>query len=124
MAVWPAPGGFLLFGNSMMATTSAGSPRASPDSTKTTIRSNADFGEVMFDDVIGLQPEDAARWSALVEQCRPILENDGMEAVQAFLAKRDVSIIQSIVITRALLGNATTPLRTAIDVVTTSTARK
>jgi hypothetical protein len=78
----------------------------------------------MFDDVIGLGPETAARWSALVEQCRPVLENNGMEAVQAFLAERDVSIIQAIAITRALLGSATTPLRVATDIVTASTARK
>ena len=78
----------------------------------------------MFDDVAGLRPEDAARLSALVEQCRPVLESDGMEAVQAFLVERGVSIIQAIVVTRALLGSATTPLRVAIEVVTTSEARK
>ncbi|HEV2347535.1 MAG TPA: hypothetical protein VGS97_25815 [Actinocrinis sp.] len=78
----------------------------------------------MFDNVIGLSPEDAARWSELVEQCRPVLENDGMEAVQAFLAERDVSIIHAIAIIRALLGNTTTSLRVAIDIVTASTARK
>ena len=76
----------------------------------------------MFD-VIGLRPEDAARLTALVEQCRPVLESDGMESVQAFLAERGISVIQAIAITRELLGNATTPLRVAIDIVTTSTAR-
>lgn len=78
----------------------------------------------MFDDVIGLSPEDAARWTALVEQCRPILENDGMDAVQTFLAERGVSSIQAIAITRALLGKAETPLRVVIEIVATSTARK
>ncbi|MBB2949020.1 hypothetical protein FB565_008806 [Actinoplanes lutulentus] len=78
----------------------------------------------MFDDVIGLSPEDAARWTALVEQCRPILESNGMEAVQAFLVESDMGIIPSIAITRALLGKAETPLRVAIDIVATSAARK
>lgn len=78
----------------------------------------------MFDDVIGLSREDAARWTALVEQCRPILGNDGMGAVQTFLVERDVGTIQAIAITQALLGKAETPLRVAIDIVATSTARK
>jgi hypothetical protein len=77
----------------------------------------------MFDDVIGLRPEEAGRWTALVEQCRPVLANDGMEAVQALLAERGTSIIQAIAITRALLGREETPLRAAIDAVTESKAR-
>ena len=77
----------------------------------------------MFDDIIGLRPEEAARWTALVEQCRPVLASEGMEAVQALLAERGTSIIQAIAITQALLGRRETPLRTAIDVVTASTAR-
>ncbi|MCM3300400.1 hypothetical protein ACIQMV_33530 [Streptomyces sp. NPDC091412] len=78
----------------------------------------------MFDHVIGLRPEEAARWAALVEESRPVLESDGMEAVQALLAERGMSVIQSIAITRALLGNAETPLRVAIDIVATSKARQ
>ncbi|MBN0044671.1 hypothetical protein JS756_11235 [Streptomyces actuosus] len=78
----------------------------------------------MFDDVIGLRPEEAARWAALVEESRPVLESDGMEAVQTLLAERGLRIIQAIVITRALLGNAETPLRAAIDIVATSKARQ
>jgi hypothetical protein len=77
----------------------------------------------MFDDVTGLRPEEAARWTALVEQCRPVLANEGMEAVQALLAEQETSIIQAIAITRALLGWEKTPLRTAIDAVTESKAR-
>ena len=77
----------------------------------------------MFDDVIGLRPEEAARWTALVEQCRPVLANEGMEAVQTLMAECGTSTIQAIVITRALLGWEATPLRVAIDVVTTSKAR-
>jgi hypothetical protein len=78
----------------------------------------------MFDHVIGLSPQDAERLTALVEQCRPVLENDGMPAVQAVLAERGVSVIQAIMITRALLGHETTPLRVAIDIVTMSAARQ
>ncbi|MFG3033737.1 hypothetical protein ACGFZJ_35195 [Streptomyces sp. NPDC048253] len=78
----------------------------------------------MFDHIAGLRPEEAARWVALVEQSRPALENDGMEAVQALLAEGGVSIIQAIAITRALLGTAETPLQVAIGIVTTSTVRQ
>ncbi|WAU82936.1 hypothetical protein O1Q96_26580 [Streptomyces sp. Qhu-G9] len=78
----------------------------------------------MFDYVHGLRPEEAARWVALVEQSRPILESDGMEAVQAFLYERGVTVIQAIAITRELLGRAETPLRVAIDIVGTSAARQ
>lgn len=77
----------------------------------------------MFDDVIGLRPEEAARWIALVEQCRPVLANEGMEAVQTLLAECGTSTIQAIAITRALLGWKETPLRVAIDAVTASKAR-
>lgn len=73
----------------------------------------------MFDHVIGLRPEEAARWVTLVERSRPILAKDGMEAVQTFLAERGVAIVQAIALTRALLGPAQTPLRVAIDIVTT-----
>ncbi|MEU4346188.1 hypothetical protein [Streptomyces sp. NPDC023838] len=77
----------------------------------------------MFDHLTGLRPEEAARWTALVEQCRPVLANEGMEAVQNLLAEHGMSIVQSIAITRALLGWAQTPLRIATDMVTTSAAR-
>ena len=48
--------------------------------------------------------------------------NEGMEAVQAMLVEDGVSTIQAIAVTRALLGWAETPLRVAIDTVTTSSA--
>ncbi|MFD4976301.1 hypothetical protein [Streptomyces sp. NPDC058424] len=77
----------------------------------------------MFGHVVGLRPKEAARWTALVEQCRPVLAGEGMEAVQDLLAERGMSIIQSIAITRALLGWQETSLRVAIDIVTTSSSR-
>ncbi|MFG2574559.1 hypothetical protein [Streptomyces sp. NPDC048481] len=78
----------------------------------------------MFDHMSGLRPEEAARWTALVEECRPVLEREGMEAVQTFLAERRVGVIAAIAVTRALLGHAGTPLRTAVEIVTTSAARQ
>ncbi|MFF8381316.1 hypothetical protein ACF07V_34965 [Streptomyces sp. NPDC015661] len=77
----------------------------------------------MFNHVGGLRPEDAARWTALVEQCRPVLAGEGMEAVQDLLAERGMSMLQSIAITRALLGWQETSLRIAIDIVASSSAR-
>ncbi|WP_024761056.1 hypothetical protein [Streptomyces exfoliatus] len=78
----------------------------------------------MFDYLTGLRPEEAARWVALVEQSRPIFENEGMDAVQTFLAEHGTSVLQAIAITRELLGISETPLRVAVDIVTTSTARQ
>jgi hypothetical protein len=46
-----------------------------------------------------------------------------MEAVQNLLAEHGMSIIQSIAMTRALLGWAETPLRIATDIVAKSAAR-
>jgi hypothetical protein len=77
----------------------------------------------MFDHVTGLAPEEAARWTAMVEQCRPVLAADGMDAVQVMLAEHWMSVIQAIAITRALLGWDETPLRAAIDTVVTSEVR-
>ena len=77
----------------------------------------------MFDDIIGLRPEDKERWTAPVGQCHPVLAGEGMQAVQALLAAQGVSIIQAIAITRELLGRDETTLRTATDVVTASKAR-
>lgn len=76
----------------------------------------------MFDDVMGLSPAAAARLTALVERCRPVLEDLGMEAVQVMLVEDGVSTIQAIAVTRALLGQAATPLRVAVEVVVTSGA--
>lgn len=77
----------------------------------------------MFDRVAGLAPEQAARWTAMVEQCRPVLAAEGMEAVQALLLEHGMSVIQAIVITCALLGWDETSLRVATDIVAGSAAR-
>ncbi|MET8860450.1 hypothetical protein [Streptomyces sp. NPDC004579] len=78
----------------------------------------------MFDHVGGLSPDGAARWTALVEECRPVLESEGMEAVQVLLAERGSSVIEAIAVTRALLGTPETPLRVAIGIVGTSHVRQ
>jgi DNA primase len=77
----------------------------------------------MFGNVTGLDPGEAARWTAMVERCRPLLAAEGMEAVQVMLAGHGMSVIQAIAITRALLGWDETPLRVAIDTVATSEVR-
>ncbi|GGU11265.1 maleylpyruvate isomerase N-terminal domain-containing protein [Actinomadura citrea] len=46
----------------------------------------------------GLSAGQAARWTTLVEECRPVLGNEGMEAVQALLAERGMSTIAAIAI--------------------------
>jgi hypothetical protein len=78
---------------------------------------------IVFDHVTGLAPEQAERWTAMVEQCRPVLAAKGMEAVQVLLAEHGMSVIPAIAITRALLGWDETPLRVAIDIVATSEVR-
>ncbi|MDH6137353.1 hypothetical protein P3T37_006785 [Kitasatospora sp. MAA4] len=77
----------------------------------------------MFENVTGLQPEVAAKWTVLVEECRPVLARSGMEAVQALLVQRGTSIIPAIAVTKALLGWADTPLLVAREIVETSAAR-
>ncbi|MFE9427900.1 hypothetical protein ACFYNO_33655 [Kitasatospora sp. NPDC006697] len=77
----------------------------------------------MFETVAGLQPEVAERLTALVEECRPVLASNGMEAVQVLLVERGTGIVPAVAITKALLGWADTPLLVAREIVETSTAR-
>ena len=77
----------------------------------------------MFENVIGLTPEQAARLTELVERCRPVLANDGMDAVQELLVELDVGMIPAITVTRGLLGFPETPLPVATEIVVTSPAR-
>ena len=77
----------------------------------------------MFDNVTGLPPEVAARWTELVGECRPVLASEDMEAVQAMLVERGIGIVSAIAITKALLGWADTPLLVAREIVETSAAR-
>ncbi|MFF1788046.1 hypothetical protein ACFVX9_16500 [Kitasatospora sp. NPDC058243] len=78
----------------------------------------------MFDDIHGLTPERAARLTPLVEQSRPMLDQEeGMEAVQRFLRDQEASVIDSIVVTRELLGAGPASLGPAKEIVFTSAAR-
>lgn len=61
--------------------------------------------------------------TAIVEQCRPLLATEGMEAVQQLLVENGMSFIQAIMITRAVLGADRTPLRDATEIVAGSAAR-
>ncbi|WP_244305043.1 hypothetical protein [Kitasatospora cheerisanensis] len=77
----------------------------------------------MFDDVHGLTPDRAARLTSLVEQRLPLLDQEGeMEAVQRFLRDQAASVIDSIVITREVLGAGPASLGTAKEIVLTSAA--
>ncbi|WP_234322967.1 hypothetical protein [Streptomyces sp. NRRL S-350] len=78
----------------------------------------------MFDDVHGLTPDRAALLTSLVEQSLPLLDQEhGMEAVQRFLHSQEASVIDSIVITRELLGAGQGSLGMAKEIVLTSAAR-
>ncbi|MFG2999656.1 uridine kinase [Streptomyces sp. NPDC048340] len=59
----------------------------------------------MFEDVQGLSPERAARLALLVAQCEPLLDQDeGMEHAQRLLRDLGAGVMDSILVTRALLG--------------------
>jgi len=69
-------------------------------------------------------PQRARRLTALATECRPLLgQKDGMEAVQRLLADRDVGIIDSILVTRQLMGEGPDSLREAKAAVLGSAAR-
>ncbi|GHF30798.1 hypothetical protein GCM10018790_05470 [Kitasatospora xanthocidica] len=76
-----------------------------------------------FPNVAGLTAEHAARLTTLVEECHPVLADEGMAAVQSLLAERGVGMIPAIMVTKALLGWAGTSLRTAREIVELSEAR-
>lgn len=58
-----------------------------------------------------------------VEECRPILAKQGMDAVQQHLANAGLGIVPSIAATRGLLGWDNTTLAQARDIVCASPAR-
>jgi uridine kinase len=75
----------------------------------------------MFENIQGLSPERAARLAYLVEQCEPLLDQDeGMEHVQRLLRDFGAGIMDSIVVTRELLGVG---LGEAKEIVLSSAAR-
>jgi hypothetical protein len=77
----------------------------------------------MFERIQGLTPERAARLTAVVLQCRAVLaQGQGMDEVQRLLRDLGVGVIDSIVITRELLGGHSN-LGRAKEIVLTSPGR-
>lgn len=75
----------------------------------------------MFEDLRGLSPERAARLAYLVEQSGPLLDQDeGVEHVQRLLRDLGAGVVDSIVVTRKLLGVG---LGEAREIVLSSAAR-
>ncbi|SDY48493.1 Uridine kinase [Micromonospora pattaloongensis] len=78
----------------------------------------------MFDTILGLDPERAARLTALVQQCRPLLDRgEGMDAVQRLLRDRNIAIMDAILVTRELLAPGPGTLGQAKAIVLTSPGR-
>ena len=78
----------------------------------------------MFDTVLGLDPERAVRLTALVQQCRPLLDQGkGMDGVQRLLRARNIAIIDAILVTRELLDAGPGTLGQAKEIVLTSPGR-
>ncbi len=78
----------------------------------------------LFPNTGGMTVEQADRLTALVEECRPVLDAEGMEAVQRLLVQRGIATVPAIAVTRALLGWKATPLLTAREIVELSPARR
>jgi len=78
----------------------------------------------VFDDIHSLSPEQAARWTSLAEQSLALLaEGTEMQAVQRFLLGQGAGLIESIAITRVLIGTGPGSLAKAKEIVLTSDAR-
>jgi uridine kinase len=78
----------------------------------------------MFEKIPGLDPDRAVRLTALVEQCRPLLDQDaGMGAVQRLLHDRGIAVMDAILVTRELLGSGPDTLGQAKTIVLTSPGR-
>ncbi|MFD8752478.1 GNAT family N-acetyltransferase [Kitasatospora sp. NPDC059577] len=78
----------------------------------------------LFPNVGGLTAEHAAHLTGLVEECRPVLADRGMAAVQRLLVERGTAMIPAIMVTKALLGWESTSLATTLEVVELSEARR
>jgi uridine kinase len=78
----------------------------------------------VFEKIQGLTPERAARLSALVQECRPLLDrHDGMDTVQRLLHDLGAGVMDSILVTRELLGAAPGNLKQAKTIVLTGPGR-
>ncbi|MFD6426899.1 uridine kinase [Streptomyces sp. NPDC060198] len=78
----------------------------------------------MSESLRGLAPERAARIASLVGWCRPLWDRGrGTEAVQRSLRDRGASVIDSVLVTRELLGARPDSLAEAKGIVLSSSAR-
>lgn len=59
----------------------------------------------VFEGIQGLAPERAARLTGLVQQCQSVMAHDGdMDATQRLLHELGIGVLDSILVTRQLLG--------------------
>jgi uridine kinase len=78
----------------------------------------------MFETIFSRDPERAARLTALVGRCRPLLDLGAeMGAVQRLLHEEGIAVMDAILITRQLLGAGPDTLGQAKTIVLTSTGR-
>jgi uridine kinase len=78
----------------------------------------------VFEKIQGLAAERAARLAALVQQCRPLLDrHEDMDAVQRLLHELGAGVMDSILVTRELLGAGPGDLGRAKTIVLTSPER-
>jgi uridine kinase len=78
----------------------------------------------MFDDIQGPPPERAEQLAAVVRRCRALLDqDDGTTTVQQLLHDLGTGVMDSIIITRELLGAGPGDLGQAKRIVLTSSAR-
>jgi hypothetical protein len=67
---------------------------------------------------------DSARRSALVVECKRLLDSgEGMDAVQGLLSDREVGVLESVIVTRELLGGGPGTLIEAKGIVVSSPSR-
>ncbi|MFF1840072.1 hypothetical protein ACFVXE_38980 [Streptomyces sp. NPDC058231] len=71
----------------------------------------------------GIDPDRVARVTALIAECGPLLSTVDMDAVQELLSARAVGVMDSIIVTRELLGAGPTALGEAKDIVLSSPSR-
>ncbi|MFF5808343.1 hypothetical protein [Streptomyces sp. NPDC012746] len=71
----------------------------------------------------GFDPDRVARITPLIAECRPLLSAADMDAVQELLSARGVGVMDSIVVTRELLGAGPTALGDAKGIVLSSPSR-
>ena len=78
----------------------------------------------MFDNIPGIAPERAARLASLVQQCLPLLDQaEDMSAAQRLLCDLGTGVMDSILVTRQLLGGGRGDLGQAKTIVLTGPGR-